>query len=98
VSVSIDDVEANDWVEKVFMPDIMGKPGTHYKKPGYDLSDPGRASHPLRSSTNTMNPTYDFKGQVALLTGAGWPPSICRSGSLRTPLGAWSKRNGGCCG
>jgi 4-oxalocrotonate tautomerase len=36
VSVSIEDVEANDWVEKVFKPDIIGKPGTLYKKPGYD--------------------------------------------------------------
>ncbi len=36
VSVSIEDVEAHDWVEKVFKPDISGKPGTLYKKPGYD--------------------------------------------------------------
>ncbi len=36
VSVSIEDVEARDWIETVFKPDIIGKPGTLYKKPGYD--------------------------------------------------------------
>src|SRR5215469_1831460 len=36
VSVSIEDVEPDDWTEKVYNPDIIGKPGTLYKKPGYD--------------------------------------------------------------
>ena len=36
VSVSIEDVEPNDWVEKVYEPDILAKPGTLYKKPGYN--------------------------------------------------------------
>jgi len=36
VSVSIEDVEANDWVEMVYKPDILGKPDTLYKKPGYN--------------------------------------------------------------
>ena len=36
VSVGIEDVEAKDWVEKVYQPDIIGKPDTIYKKPGYD--------------------------------------------------------------
>ncbi len=36
VSVSIEDVEPSDWVEKVYKPDIIGKPDTIYKKPGYD--------------------------------------------------------------
>jgi 4-oxalocrotonate tautomerase len=36
VSVSIEDVEAQDWVETVYKPDIMGRAGTLYKKPGYD--------------------------------------------------------------
>jgi 4-oxalocrotonate tautomerase len=35
VSVCIEDVAPNDWVEKVCQPDIVGKPGTIYKKPGY---------------------------------------------------------------
>ena len=35
VSVSIEDVEPNDWVEKVYKPDILAKPDTLYKKPGY---------------------------------------------------------------
>lgn len=36
VSVSIEDVEPNDWVEKVYKPEIIGKPATLYKKPGYN--------------------------------------------------------------
>ena len=36
VSVSIEDVEAKDWVETVYKPDIIGKSETLYKRPGYD--------------------------------------------------------------
>ena len=36
VSVSIEDIEADDWVERVYKPDIIGKAGLIYKKPGYD--------------------------------------------------------------
>ena len=36
VSVSIEDVEPNEWVEKVYQPDIVGKPRALYKKPGYN--------------------------------------------------------------
>jgi 4-oxalocrotonate tautomerase len=36
VSVSIEDVAAADWVETVYRPDIIGKPDTLIKKPGYD--------------------------------------------------------------
>jgi 4-oxalocrotonate tautomerase len=36
VSVSIEDVEPNDWVEQVYKPDILGRPNTLYKKPGYN--------------------------------------------------------------
>ncbi len=35
VSGRIEDVEPRDWAEKVFKPDILGKPETIYKKPGY---------------------------------------------------------------
>jgi len=35
VSVGIEDVEPKDWTEKVYKPDILGKPQTIYKKPGY---------------------------------------------------------------
>lgn len=35
VSVSIEDVQPSDWAETVYRPDILGKPGTLYKKPGY---------------------------------------------------------------
>lgn len=34
VSVSIEDVEPNDWVETVYKPDIIGKADTLYKQPG----------------------------------------------------------------
>jgi 4-oxalocrotonate tautomerase len=36
VSVSIEDVELNEWTEKVYQPDILGGRGRLYKKPGYD--------------------------------------------------------------
>ena len=36
VSVSIEDVAPNDWAEKVYRPDILSKPDTLYKKPGYE--------------------------------------------------------------
>jgi 4-oxalocrotonate tautomerase len=39
VSVSIEDVAPRDWAERVYKPDIIGKPNTLYKKPGYGLTD-----------------------------------------------------------
>lgn len=36
VSVSIEDIEPGDWVEKVYKPEIVGKMDRLYKKPGYD--------------------------------------------------------------
>jgi 4-oxalocrotonate tautomerase len=36
VSVSIEDIEPNDWVEKVYKPDIVLKRDFLYKNPGYD--------------------------------------------------------------
>jgi 4-oxalocrotonate tautomerase len=39
VSVAVEEVEARDWAEKVYKPDIASKPGQLYKKPGYDLSE-----------------------------------------------------------
>jgi 4-oxalocrotonate tautomerase len=36
VSVGIEDVDPKDWAEEVYKPDILGKPATIYKKPGYD--------------------------------------------------------------
>ena len=35
VSVGIEEIEPKDWTEKVYKPDILGKPQTIYKKPGY---------------------------------------------------------------
>jgi 4-oxalocrotonate tautomerase len=36
ISVGIEDVEPNDWAEKVYKPDILARPETIYKKPGYN--------------------------------------------------------------
>ena len=36
VSVGIEDVASDDWTEQVYKPDILGKPDTLYKQPGYD--------------------------------------------------------------
>jgi len=35
ISVGIEDIEPADWDAKVWQPDIAGKAGTLYKKPGY---------------------------------------------------------------
>ena len=37
VSVSIEDYAEGEWAEKVYRPDIIGKPATLYKKPGYTV-------------------------------------------------------------
>lgn len=37
ISVAIEEVEPRDWKAKVYDPDIQGKPGTLYKKPGYSM-------------------------------------------------------------
>ncbi|HWP49568.1 MAG TPA: tautomerase family protein [Candidatus Limnocylindrales bacterium] len=42
VSVSIEEVEPQDWAEKVYKPDIVNKPKQLYKRPGYDLSELSR--------------------------------------------------------
>ena len=39
VSVAIEEVKSQDWVEKVYKPDIQNKWDTLYKKPGYDAND-----------------------------------------------------------
>lgn len=38
VSVGIEDMEPKDWTEKVYRADIIGKPDTIYKEPGYEPS------------------------------------------------------------
>jgi len=37
VSVALEEVKPNDWAEKVYRPDILGKWDTLYKKPGYTM-------------------------------------------------------------
>jgi len=36
ISISIEDVDKADWVEKVYKPDILGHWDMLYKKPGYN--------------------------------------------------------------
>lgn len=36
VSVSIEDIESQEWTAKVYEPDIIGKWPNLYKKPGYE--------------------------------------------------------------
>ena len=35
VSVALEEVAPQDWTEKVYKPDILGKPEQIYKQPGY---------------------------------------------------------------
>ena len=37
VSVSFEEVSARDWKQKVYQPDILGRPEMLYKKPGYTM-------------------------------------------------------------
>lgn len=37
VSVAIEEVASSDWAAKVYRPEIVGKSGTLYKKPGYSM-------------------------------------------------------------
>jgi 4-oxalocrotonate tautomerase len=39
VSVAMEEVDSQDWVEKVYKPDIKNKWEEVYKKPGYDEND-----------------------------------------------------------
>lgn len=36
VSVAMEEFDPKDWTEKVYKPDILGKPEQIYKKPGYN--------------------------------------------------------------
>ena len=35
VSVAMEEVEPSAWIDKVYKPEILGKPALIYKKPGY---------------------------------------------------------------
>ena len=37
VSVAFEEVGADQWAEKVYRPDIVSKPDTLYKRPGYEM-------------------------------------------------------------
>jgi len=37
VSVALQEVEPQDWEEKVYRPDILAQAGNLYKKPGYTM-------------------------------------------------------------
>ena len=39
VSVTMEEIPAEDWAEQVYKPEIVKSSKTLYKKPGYDLSD-----------------------------------------------------------
>jgi len=37
VSVAMEEIKPQDWVEKVYRPDIVNQPEKIYKKPGYTM-------------------------------------------------------------
>lgn len=37
VSVALEEIAPEDWKDKVYQPDILDKPQTLYKKPGYAM-------------------------------------------------------------
>lgn len=38
LSIGVEEVDAKDWAETVYKPDIADKPATIYRKPGYSPS------------------------------------------------------------
>jgi len=36
VSIAFEEIDPNDWAEKVYKPDILDKKDSLYKEPGYD--------------------------------------------------------------
>jgi 4-oxalocrotonate tautomerase len=39
VSIAMEEVQSQDWAQKVYKPDIQNKWDRLYKKPGYDAND-----------------------------------------------------------
>jgi 4-oxalocrotonate tautomerase len=39
VSVALEEIQPQDWAEKVYKPDIQNNPDKLYKKPGYNLNE-----------------------------------------------------------
>ena len=39
VSVAMEEIEAQDWVERVYKPEVKNRWDALYKKPGYDEND-----------------------------------------------------------
>lgn len=37
ISVGVEEVDANEWADKVYRPDIVSKADTLYKKPSYTM-------------------------------------------------------------
>jgi 4-oxalocrotonate tautomerase len=37
VSVAMEEIQSNDWADKVYKPDIIGQSNKLYKKPGYTM-------------------------------------------------------------
>lgn len=37
ISVAIEEVDASEWKEKVYLPEVVGKADKLYKKPGYSM-------------------------------------------------------------
>ena len=37
ISVAVEEVDARDWKEKVYLPEVVGKADKLYKKPGYSM-------------------------------------------------------------
>ena len=65
---AFEEVESKDWTEKVYKPDILGKPDTIYKAPGYDphLADAhGPAAEVTArcrsASTKSVNAAEDWR-------------------------------------
>ena len=86
VSVAMEEIKPQDWVEKVYTPDIQNNPDNLYKKPGYGLKDLTK----MKLFTGALI-SLSLLGAVALQAQApagAKSMTIARSGSQQPSKGA----------
>jgi 4-oxalocrotonate tautomerase len=83
VSVAFEEVDANDWGQKVYEPDIARKADTLYKKPGGDR----RSSHLAERYRTKLRDSPRLRGR-AMLAGC---PGRCGRSRLGCDKDRWSR-------
>jgi hypothetical protein len=63
--VAIEEIQQEDWAEKVYKPDILNKPEKLYKKPGYSIRSAAYSMHRYSFFTGTPNLLPNLRNSVA---------------------------------